>query len=216
MQVVYFKYRGCTVYRDMPEGQRTTNLWRNCQPRFGNLSYNIAQVFQALRRAGTRIGRFLDPDGDGNPRTRTVVTALVCLAVYLVVGGAAIKYADQTSLVVLMIVSVAIEVIIVSLVLADTRGHSRFATLIPASKANCITESRHYRRNVANTVLTVFSSVLVMTALYATLWHPAQNSWAIEITSDEQVLYYFIASFIMTVLCSIFCVTSADHGEVSV
>ena len=49
--------------------------------------------------------------------------------------------------------------------------------------------NRRYRRNVANTVLTCFFTILTMTLLYACVWHKARDSYIITMSSERLVSY---------------------------
>ncbi|KAL9625058.1 MAG: hypothetical protein Q9160_000787 [Pyrenula sp. 1 TL-2023] len=46
---------------------------------------------------------------------------------------------------------------------------------------------RRYKRNVANTVLTVFFTILAVVVLYGTHWYAARNSWTLELSSEALV-----------------------------
>lgn len=72
-----------------------------------------------------RLGVIIDPEADCIPRTRTVVAALISLAVFFVVGGLAIKFPSRAWLPIAYFVATILNLLIAAFVLGDLQVRRR-------------------------------------------------------------------------------------------
>ena len=119
------------------------------------------------------------------PSASTVVFAVVLFAIYLGFGSAAVALPTYPMLMTFLVASGLIFAILCSEVVHDWLSRGKF-WISPRVSCKLIyfLGARQYKRNLGNTLLTIWSTILVMTVLYAKSWYPALNLMVIEFQSD--------------------------------
>ena len=76
-------------------------------------------IWNRVRDYMRRLGVIIDPEADCIPRTRTVVAALISLAVFFVVGGLAIKFPSEAWLPIAYFAATILDLLIAAFALTD-------------------------------------------------------------------------------------------------
>lgn len=78
-------------------------------------------IWNRARHYMKGIGVLVDPEANCIPRTRTVVAALISLAVFFVAGGLAIKNPSEAWLPIAYFVAIILDLLIVAFALTDLK-----------------------------------------------------------------------------------------------
>lgn len=147
-----------------------------------------------FRRLRFPFARFLadivGPEKANKPHGSTVLWSVLGFIVLILFGCLAVLYPSEPILILCGITAAFVFISLAVITALDLKSgmdarKPQVSFRLMLSKIG--PPSRIYRRNLSNTVITVFITIPFMTILYACLWFPNLNKEVLQITADTVV-----------------------------
>jgi hypothetical protein len=163
-------------------------------------SWNVIKTYLWLRPyefvthiwgLGRNLFQIKDPDDDRPietcPRVDTVMASLLCLGIFLITSVFAVTHLDICIMRGVVIVNTLLALSLWVILVIDVRTRKLKAIVTCIRLTNLGGSERKIRRSLLNTVLTVFLTIVVLTAIYCRTWYPGMNDIVVRQEADSIV-----------------------------